>query len=222
LADAAALLGVEESSIALKNGNFIIRGDAKHKQIPFPRLGSRLVARRGRSYDFTMTFGLGAEKEGEFSFSGMTSFCAQVAEVEVDPETGVVSIAEITTAHDVGTILNPITHQGQIEGGLIQGIGFAVMEELCVENGRVLTLHLGDYKIPTIKDIPKLKTVLVQHPAGPVPYQGKAIGEISVVPVAAAIANAICDATGVRLFELPVTAEKLYWELKKSSSKSCV
>ena len=222
LTDAAGILGVEERLISLENGGFLIRGGVKHKRIPFQKLVSRLADGRGRSYDVTTIYDLSAGKKGEFSFSGVTSFCAQVTEVEVDPETGQVAIRKITTAHDVGTILNPMTHQGQIEGGLIQGIGFAVMEELCVENGRVLTLHLGDYKIPTIKDIPKLKTVLVQHPAGPVPYQGKAIGEISVVPVAAAIANAICDATGVRLFELPVTAEKLYWELKKSSSKSCV
>lgn len=215
LADAARILGLKVEHISLEDGNFLNRGAVKEKRIPFRKLLSRLIAERGRSYDVTMRYDL-AEK-GQFSFSEVTSFCAQVVDVSVDPETGKFSIIKVTTGHDIGTILNPITHQGQIEGGLVQGIGFGVMEDLCVQDGRVLALNLGDYKIPSIKDIPKLATVLVQNPAGPVPYQGKAIGEISNVAIAAAIANAVCDATGVRLFGLPLTAEKIYFELKKSS-----
>ncbi|MBI4525813.1 MAG: xanthine dehydrogenase family protein molybdopterin-binding subunit [Deltaproteobacteria bacterium] len=214
LAEAAELFGVEERLVSLENGDFLIRGVAEQKRIPFQKLVSRLVAARGRSYDVTVVYDMSAGMKGEFSFSGVTSFCAQVAEVEVDAETGRIAVTKITTAHDVGTILNPMTHQGQIEGGLIQGIGFAVMEDLCAETGRALTLNLGDYRIPTARDIPRLKTHLVQNPSGPVPYHGKAIGEISIVPVAAAIGNAIYDATGVRLFTLPFTAEKVYWGLK--------
>src|SRR5439155_1600229 len=82
-----------------------------------------------------------------------TSFCAQVAEVEVDQDTGQVTVKKIVTAHDVGTILNPLTHQGQIEDGLIQGLGYAMMEELKTEEGQISTLSLGEYKVPTIKDI---------------------------------------------------------------------
>ena len=79
----------------------------------------------------------------------VTSFCAQVAEVEVDPDTGQVTLRKLTTAHDVGTILNPLTHQGQIEGGVTQGVGHALTEHLIIQDGAVTNLHLGDYKLPT-------------------------------------------------------------------------
>jgi CO/xanthine dehydrogenase Mo-binding subunit len=140
----------------------------------------------------------------------VTSFCAQVAEVEVDPETGQVQLRKLATAHDVGTILNPLTHQGQIEGGVVQGIGQALTEQLQVQDGAVTTLHLGDYKLPTAMDIPELTTVLVETKTGPAPYAGKAVGELSNVAVPAAIANAVFAAAGVRLLELPITAEKVY------------
>jgi CO/xanthine dehydrogenase Mo-binding subunit len=146
--------------------------------------------------------------------SEVTSFCTQVAEVEVDPETGQVRVEKIVTAHDVGTVLNPMTHQGQIDGGVIQGLGYALMEEMTVEEGHVSTVSLGDYKIPTISDVPKLETVLLEEPSGPSPYQSKGIGEISNIPVAAAIANAVEDAVGVRITGLPITAEKVLRALK--------
>lgn len=145
----------------------------------------------------------------------VTSFCAQVAEVEVDPDTGQVTLHKLTTAHDVGTILNPLTHQGQIEGGVAQGVGQALTEQFVIQDGAVTNLHLGDYKLPTAMDIPELKTVLIESTAGPAPYAGKAVGEHSNVAVPAAVANAVFDAVGVRLMDLPVTAEKVYRELKK-------
>ncbi len=141
---------------------------------------------------------------------GITSFCAQVAEVEVDPDTGQVTVKKIVSAHDVGTILNPLTHQGQIEGGMIQGLGYALMEELLTEDGQISTLSLGDYKIPTTNDIPELVTVLLEPGPGPAPYQSKGIGESSNIPVAAAIANAVADAVGGRIMDLPITAEKVF------------
>jgi len=143
-----------------------------------------------------------------------TAFCAQAAEVEVDPETGQITVTKIVTAHDVGVILNPLTHQGQIEGGMMQGFGYAMMEELCTEEGHVATLSLGDYKLPTIKDIPELVTVLLEPGPGPAPYQSKGIGESSNTPVAAAIANAVFDAVGVRVMDLPLTAEKVFHALQ--------
>lgn len=142
-----------------------------------------------------------------------TAFCAQAAEVEVDPETGQVTVQTVVTAHDVGTILNPMTHQGQIEGGMVQGLGYAVMEELRIDDGQIATLSLGEYKLPTIKDIPALVTVLLEPGSGPAPYQSKGIGESSNTPVAAAIANAVYDAVGVRILDLPVTAEKVFLAL---------
>jgi CO/xanthine dehydrogenase Mo-binding subunit len=144
----------------------------------------------------------------------MTGFTAQAVELEVDRETGQMTLLDVVTAHDVGTIINPLGHQGQIEGGLIQGIGFGMIEEMRAEEGRVSTLSLGDYKIPNIKDIPPLTTVLVQEALGPVPFQGKSIGESSVTPITAAIANALHDAVGVRICDLPITAEKVYQALQ--------
>ena len=143
----------------------------------------------------------------------VTSFCAQAAEVEVDPDTGQVTVKKMVTAHDVGMILNPLTHQGQIEGGMIQGLGYALMEELLTAEGQISTLSLGEYKIPTIKDMPELVTVLLEPGPGPAPYQSKGIGE-SNTPVAAAIANAVCDAVGVRIMDLPLTAEKVFAALQ--------
>jgi len=146
----------------------------------------------------------------------ITSFCAQVAEVEVDTETGEVRVLNLTTAHDVGRILNPIGHQGQINGGIIAGLGYALMEELRVEDGRVTSLSLGDYKLPSIADLPPLKTVLVEAHAGVGPYDIKAIGEVPTTPVAPAIANAVYDAVGARIRELPITAEKVQRALRDS------
>jgi CO/xanthine dehydrogenase Mo-binding subunit len=143
-----------------------------------------------------------------------TSFVAQVAEVEVDKETGQIKIHRFITAHDVGTIINPLTHQGQIDGGVVQGIGMALMEDLGIEDGRVTNAHLGDYKLPTIADIPPLETVLLHGDSGPIPYDAKAIGEMANVSPSAAIANAIADATGIRFYDLPITAEKIHKALK--------
>jgi len=143
-----------------------------------------------------------------------TSFVAQVAEVEVDPETGQVRLHKFISAHDVATIINPIGHQGQIDGGSVMAIGTALMEEILVEEGKVTTTNLGEYKLPNIADIPKLKTVLVRSESGPGAYQTKGIGEMANVSPPAAIANAVADATGVRLFELPITSEKIYKALQ--------
>jgi CO/xanthine dehydrogenase Mo-binding subunit len=146
-----------------------------------------------------------------------TCFAAQIAEVEVDPETGEVKLLAFTTAHDVAQIMNPLMHQGQINGGLVQGIGYAFMEELRVEDGRVTTLSFGDYKIPTTQDIPALTTVLVPSGSGLGHYAIKGIGETPNTPTAAAIANAIEDAVGVRIRDLPITSEKVYRALKEKT-----
>jgi CO/xanthine dehydrogenase Mo-binding subunit len=141
--------------------------------------------------------------------SDRTSFAAHFAEVAVDRETGQVRIQRIVTAHDVGTIVNPILHQGQIEGGLIQAVGQAMSERIVLKDGAVITAHLGDYKLPTVMDIPALETVLLPGGTGAAPFSITAIGEMSNVALPAAITNAVFDAVGVRLVELPVAAEKV-------------
>ena len=142
--------------------------------------------------------------------AGGISFYAQGAEVEVDPATGRVKVLRIISAHDVATIINPVLHQGQIEGGMVQGLGFSFMEDLNDEDGKIVPLTVGDYKMPNIKDIPPHETIFVRDTHGPAPYESKAIGEHSTSPTAAAIMNAIYDAAGIQIMETPVTAEKVY------------
>jgi CO/xanthine dehydrogenase Mo-binding subunit len=161
--------------------------------------------------------GRGHVVEGGPDAPHITSFVAQVAEVSVDSETGETKLLKLTTAHDIGRIVNPIGHQGQINGGAIQGLGYAVMEEVTVEDGHVTSLSLGDYKLPSIKDIPELTTVLLQSEDGYGPYGIRGIGEGPHIPVAAAVANAVVDAAGARVRHLPVTAEKVYRALQESS-----
>ena len=169
-----------------------------------------LLAREGESVTGRAHF-FGAMFEGPH----ITSFAAQVAEVAVDPETGEVRLLGLTTAHDVGRVINPIGHQGQINGGVVQGVGYALIEEMRVEEGRVTSLSLGDYKLPTTRDVPPLRTVLLESESGQGPYNIKAIGELPVSPVAAAVANAVADAVGVRVRDLPITAEKVYRALRE-------
>ena len=165
--------------------------------------------------------GPGAERvSAEFTYeaargsASSTGYIAQVAEVAVDPETGQVTVERLTTSHEVGTIINPRMHQGQIEGGIIQGLGLALMEDLHIVDGQVTANHLGEYKLPTIADVPALATELVGSNDGPGPFGAKAIGESSNILTAAAIANAVFDACGVRVTELPITAEKVFAGLR--------
>jgi carbon-monoxide dehydrogenase large subunit len=137
-------------------------------------------------------------------------FQAEIADIEVDPETGQVEVRQMCTFHDVSVVLNPLTHQGQIEGGLVQGLGMALCEEVAAEEGTILTLNLGDYKIPAISDIPRHKTILITAATqGPGPFNAKPAAEHSITPVPPAVANAVFDATGVRITELPITGERV-------------
>jgi len=136
--------------------------------------------------------------------------CVQMAEVEVDSETGQVTLQRLVTAQDVGTIINELGHQGQINGAIIQGVGYALMEELLVEDGRVTTPNFADYKIPTVQDIPELITINVPDYGDALgPFHAKSIGEIPTIPTAGAIANAVADAIGAPVVELPLTAERV-------------
>jgi CO/xanthine dehydrogenase Mo-binding subunit len=205
-AQAAQAFGCSDDQVMYKNGKFSVKG-GKHKALS---LGDVVKANGG-----PMTVSVETEVPRKGS---STSFVAQVAEVEVDRETGRVKLNKFLTAHDVGTIINPIGHQGQIDGEAIMAIGSSLMEELIDDQGKVVTTNLGEYKIPNIFDIPRLKTVLIQGKNGPGPYEAKGIGEHANVSPPAAIANAIHDACGVRLFEIPATAERVYRELKRQQA----
>jgi CO/xanthine dehydrogenase Mo-binding subunit len=140
------------------------------------------------------------------------NYAIQVAEVEVDTDTGEVKVLGLTALQDVGFALNPLAVEGQIQGGAVQGLGYALSEEMKFDsNGRLMNPHLLDYKLPSILDVPKVKTVLIEEPisAATTPYGAKGVGEPPIVPTAAAVANAIYDAIGVRVYSLPLTPEKV-------------
>jgi CO/xanthine dehydrogenase Mo-binding subunit len=142
------------------------------------------------------------------------SFSAFALEVEVDVETGALKILDVTFVVDVGTIINPVAHQGQIDGGFVYGIGGALMEELPLEGGKIVTLNLGEYKLPTIADIPPMRTVLLPPQRSGGPFGAKMAGELSNSGVAPAIANAVADAVGARVSEFPITSERIYAALR--------
>ncbi len=147
------------------------------------------------------------------------SVSAQIAEVHVDPETGQVTLRNMVSAHSTGKVINPLMHQGQVEGGVVMGLGFALTEEVMFDGGKITTTNFGEFKIPNIMDIPPLRTAVMENvPAGPGPYNSLAIGEVANVPTAAAVANAVADACGVRITDLPVTSEKVYRALKAQSA----
>jgi CO/xanthine dehydrogenase Mo-binding subunit len=136
-------------------------------------------------------------------------FGAQTAEVTVDPETGQVTVLRLVAAHDVGKAINPLNVRGQIEGGLLMGMSGALYEEMIFDQGRVLNANLADFKIPTAMDIPEVQTIIVEEPDPEGPYGAKGLGEATVIPTMPAIANAVFDATGVMIHDMPITAEKL-------------
>jgi CO/xanthine dehydrogenase Mo-binding subunit len=139
-----------------------------------------------------------------------TTFSALAAEVYVDPETGEATVLRIVSANDVGQVINPLAHRGQIEGGTIFGMGMAMMSEHAIIEGHPVALNLADYKIPCIKDIPRFDSVLLPRDEGPGPFNAGSIGEAANVPAPAAIANAVHDAIGTHLCALPVSAERIY------------
>jgi len=139
-----------------------------------------------------------------------TNFTAQVVKARVDMETGQVKLEQVISAHDVGTIINPVAHLGQLEGGMVYGMGMALMSGQKFDEGKPEALHLGDYKLPNIQDIPPLETILLERDEGPGPFNLGPVGEASNVALPGAIANAVADAIGKPAFQLPLTAERVY------------
>lgn len=140
------------------------------------------------------------------------SFHAHACELSVDEETGEVTIHRYVVAQDVGHAINPAHIEGQIEGGVTQGLGQALSEEIVYRDGRVLNANLTDYKMPTALDVPRIESILVEHPSLVGPHGAKGVGEPPNIEPPAAVANAIAAATGVRVTGLPITAEKIVME----------
>jgi CO/xanthine dehydrogenase Mo-binding subunit len=146
------------------------------------------------------------------------TYGAHACEVAVDTETGEVTVLKSVGAHDVGQSLNPQSVAGQIEGSALMGQGFALCEEIIQRNGVLVTPSFSEYLIPTSEDVPETKAIILESRSGLGPFGSKGMGEPAFAPVAASIANAVADAIGVRIFELPITSEKVINALARKAS----
>ncbi len=142
-------------------------------------------------------------------------FGGQAVEVAVDDETGVIKLLRVASAHDVGRAINPMAVTSQIEGGIMMGLGYAVSEELIFDGGKVTNASFADYKISTMGDIPAALPIIVEKAYDSEPYGAKGVGEMSVFGIAPAVASAVARATGVRIKDLPLSAEKIFAQLKR-------
>jgi len=142
--------------------------------------------------------------------SAAYAWATQVVEVEVDTETGVVRMLKVTGAHDVGRVLNRLGIEGQIEGGIVMGQGYALTENLIVDHGVVRNPNFRDYKLVTAPEIPEMDISFVETMDGEGPQGAKGVGEAPAICIAAATASAIENATGVRITSLPFTPERVY------------
>jgi selenium-dependent xanthine dehydrogenase len=165
-------------------------------------------------YEAPKTQPLGEGGDMHFAFS----YGVQAAEVEVNTLTGEVRVLRVISANDVGMAVNPLGLQGQVEGGVMMGLGNCLTEEFIMDNGNVVTDHLARYRVPGIMLTPEITAIIVEHPTADGPYGAKGVGEICSIPTTPAITNAIYNAVGVRVDSLPVNQEKIareLWEREK-------
>ncbi len=153
---------------------------------------------------------------------GTHAFATQIAVVDVDDETGAYKVRKIYAAHDCGVAINPMFVEGQIQGATAQGVGFASFEEMVQKEGKVMNPQFTDYIVPTMLDTPTIEVGIVERPDPEGPMGAKGVGEPAIMPTAPAIANAIYDAVGVRITDLPITPEKVFMALreKKNAQKA--
>jgi xanthine dehydrogenase YagR molybdenum-binding subunit len=202
ISGAAAILGVPENELEYRKG--VIR----HLASDGKELTIGQVVRRMRERVLITTGAREANPQGY----AINTFGAQFAEVEVDTLTGEIRVLKVVAAHDVGRIINPKTARNQFYGGIIQGLGIALMEERVIDRntGKVLSTNLHDYKIPTVSDAPEIEVLIVSDSDPLINNIGvKGIGEPAIIPTPAAIANAVYNAIGVRIKSLPITPDKV-------------
>jgi len=198
--------------ITIINGIVQVNG----QKLTFAEVGA-LMREEGRlpklvyDYKSPKTTPLGEAGDKHFAYS----FAAQAIEVEVDLDTGEVSVIKAVGATDVGKAINPLGLQGQVEGGVIMGIGHALTEEFIVEEGQIFTDSLSRYRMPSIHHVPEeIKVIIVEDPTADGPYGGKGVGEISTMPVPPAIVNAVYNACGIRFHTIPIDQDWLAGEIK--------
>jgi len=222
---AAERLEANVKDLVMKNGNIVVMLGTPYRSLTIKEAASIGYKHHGGPISGRGSFLQEVEPLNPKSVSGFPwaahpfpNFVhgAQVAEVEVDTETGEVKVLKMISVHDVGRALNPMGLRGQLIGGLCQGLGYALYENLLYdEKGNLLTRNFTDYKVPRSVDIPVFDVDWVESndPIGPLGAKGA--GEPALVPTAAAIANAVNDAIGVRIKELPITPEKVLRALRK-------
>ena len=177
------------------------------------KLGGRSVADAARA----LSAGEGLEVSAKFDATAADhGACAHAIEVAVDGETGMVRVLRAVLAIDVGRVINPVALRGQLEGGFVYGLGQALTEDLALSDGRVRAANLGDYKLPTIADVPPLRIVHLSDDHGSGPYGARSAGELVNPGVPAAVANAVHDASGARVQTLPITAERVWRILRRA------
>src|SRR6185369_3628660 len=184
-------------------------------ELMFKRFGMRGGTLVGEGQIKTST----KDEYGEKSTSAFWFLAAGAAEVEVDIDTGKFKLIKYTTAVDVGKALNPLGCRQQLAGAAITGIGQAMFEEIAYDNGQLINPNLVDYVLPSLGDMPAvIDSIAIEIPHRNGPFGAKGIGESALIPVAPAIANAIFDAAGVRIKDLPIKAEKIYLGLERLKS----
>jgi CO/xanthine dehydrogenase Mo-binding subunit/aerobic-type carbon monoxide dehydrogenase small subunit (CoxS/CutS family) len=202
------------SDAVIESGGGLIRiGDTTLNPAAMPADAQGLVLRGEGRFDPPTT---PLDADGQGIPYASYAFAAQVAQVEVDLELGAVRCLRIVAAHDVGRAINPQQVEGQIHGGIAQGLGLALMEEFVP--GRTDNLH--DYLIPTIGDVPPIETILIERPDPLGPYGAKGVGEPALIATAPAILNAIAAATGVRLTQVPATPDRVLAALQAGGQSS--
>lgn len=219
---ASERLEAAEADIEVAEGRCYVKG-APHKAISMADLAADCKQRRGpilgRASHVAESPPYDARCVVGHPYPSFTapSFAAQAAQVVVDADTGRVEVTKMVAAHDVGRAINPQAVEAQLVGGMLQGMGYATSEQLVCRNGRLLSTLVSDYLMPTALDAPELCPVIIEEPADSGPYGAKGVGEPPASPAAGAIANAVFDAVGVRIRQLPLTPERVLQSLQKRS-----
>lgn len=215
LAVAAERLDVDPERLALVDGEVRVTDDSA-RSVDLSQV-AQWARDEGRSLKVSYTYRaprtqpLGTGGDMHFAYS----YACQAALVDVDTITGEVHVRKVVSAHDVGRAINPMGLLGQIEGGIVMGLGNALTEQFIVEDGVPWTRRFGQYKIPNIRMVPEMVSFIVEHEAAEGPYGAKGVGEIASIPTSAAITNAIYRAVGVRVYELPVDQDALALALRR-------
>ncbi|MCF8008432.1 MAG: molybdopterin-dependent oxidoreductase [Halanaerobiales bacterium] len=144
------------------------------------------------------------------------TFMTQVIDLKIDTDTGLIEVLNVYTALDVGKAINPINVEGQIEGGTVQGLGMALTEDQVIKDGITLNPDMTNYLVPSIKDIPNFESILIENEDSDGPFGAKGVGEPTLIAASPAVANAVYDAIGVRIKQLPITPEKILKALEES------